>query len=349
MIIMGFKSTKLSIVCFILILNEIRSESNFFEDLGVESIFLEEHCDYFPPTRWIYKRPGWKSDVEQGFQRAHFEYADGAQGMELSHVLPWNYIYAKFETLFLNAWNCEMVNPTDTPNDACYEGINTFIDKLFTPDYEAYVHVVQRPPPEPRNWPLDPDPMRHHLTDNDNDNEICYLMRGNLMQLNQQYYQQASRLIHNIDYRTEILEEPDQVIDQKYTSCMAAKEILAIANSAPANLRYADSRMNGGLPSLDPMGNSNNFIRCLPDMNTRSCLTQKEAEWFRDLWNFWTLAGNERLKPRVEHFYYDAPDFPNGYYVKSSSGQYLTNIQPTTTTAYTSWVRCPYQNPRCVE
>jgi len=295
-----------------------------------DSNFFAERCDdpNYPigiNHDWIYKKPSWTTEVERAFQMAHFGEANGAKGMSINHVMPWIELYWQLEVQFRQAFDCEeKISTWDSRNFQCYVLLFDYIQRygnVFMLDNEASVHVVIRAPSDrPVNTEIIPDPMRHN----------SYLNRNNanLMDINNRYLEEAKTLINGIDFKAEQNEEQTNPGTNpiRQQNCERLKRFLLIINSAPANLRYGDSRMNSGIKALDPMGK---YVEA--DGETWNILTQKEQEIFKD------------VRPKVEHFTTDQPDFPSGYYVKSSSGKYVM-----TSCKSQSFVRCPLDDKICI-
>ena len=97
--------------------------------------WISDHCNNIP------NRPGWIQEVQQGFKTAHFANPTipTPQGMSLNHVLSWSAIKAIMSDLLQGLNQANGVNGWQSYNRKI--SLNSFIQRLFALDYEAYVRT----------------------------------------------------------------------------------------------------------------------------------------------------------------------------------------------------------------
>ena len=152
------------------------------------------------------------------------------------------------------------------------------------------------------------------------------LNQANLQAWNAQFYQWARNNLNQLNFQA----EKNGGVPNQHQNCNYIRQMVTYLNSAPANLRYGDSRINSGISKyLDPMGNINGE------------LTEKERFLFSE---------NGGTVDRDSSAYltnpYNRANGPNGiayWYWKSSTGLFQHNIN----NRVIYWTRCSKNQPVC--
>jgi len=183
-------------------------------------------------------RPAFKNNVKTGFRDAHGK-ALGTKNFvagtkhSLNHVYSWLSIRASVNDEVEAAYKAKLgVSSTKTK-------LNQLADKIFEKDLKAVVNLDY--------FKKSPSSKSH----------ISYLRSGSvtttkdLEDLNKDMLIEAKQHIKNLDFTS-----TSKAV--KNLNAMEIKELLQVLNSAPANLRYGESRTNGSIQDfIDMMGDKN--------------------------------------------------------------------------------------------
>jgi len=183
-------------------------------------------------------RPAFKNNVKTGFRDAHGK-ALGTKNFvagtkhSLNHVYSWLSIRASVNDEVEAAYKAKLgVSSTKTE-------LNQLADKIFEKDLKAVVNLDY--------FKKSPSSKSH----------ISYLRSGSvtntkdLEDLNKDMLIEAKLHIKNLDFTS-----TSKAV--KNLNAKEIKELLQVLNSAPANLRYGESRTNGSIQDfIDLMGDKN--------------------------------------------------------------------------------------------
>jgi len=304
--------------------------------------FFENHCKNHTKSilkSWINPRYSlkWHDNIDKVFQKAHFFSTDNVnEDMSLSHVYPYELIHLRLQEHLAASYEKDKNNEEKNGNDDSidnYSDVKDFLRTVFQEDYEAFVYV-----PGLSNTPItsengDTTRLMQHYTDPGV--ETCYLDHNQekhqttLREINEDFLFSSFAHLQKINYAKELNANGQIDQNQQKINCENTQIIMDLANSAPANLRFGDAKMNKEIDAtLDPMGS---------DPRRNAEMTWKERKTFLELLDTPYEAPVERFRP-------DGINSLDGFYVRSSSGFWPHR---ECTTKY--YVKCPKNDDSCTD
>jgi len=202
----------------------------------------------------IENRPGFTSVVTRRFKLAAFNNAGKSVigKHSLNHVYSWDNILHDISHYLKISYDYAR---TYRQNNGFIQA-NLFLNRLFEIDNQAivrrgYYHLNGETIPNPANI-MHSDYLVYGLYKNNphnNDHNLGDGPNG----LNHQYRNDVLAKLELLDFVDE-----DNNYVKKQKNARLIRDILKIANSAPANLRYGHSGTNGSIQEkMDPMGDNN--------------------------------------------------------------------------------------------
>jgi len=224
--------------------------------------------------QWIAidRRPSnFRPGVEDGFRLAAFNYPNLPLNLRpvirnvhsVDHVYAWSNIAHDISNYLKIAYDSQITYKQN--ND--FVQVREFLTRLFKIDLKAIVNRQYQNPPQPRIAHAD------YLNENDANLGDAYEGPNDPDNgLNHKLREEALQELDAIDFHNEHFDPTSDFYQQTPTfraNWDHIRNLLEIANSAPANLRYGHAKTNSAIQdNMDPMGGKDGH------------LTQKEKDWY---------------------------------------------------------------------